>query len=209
MPSVAKFFHSSPEFHEQQEKNREKAEKARARRAAKAAEKAANKKGPTKKAKTGPSASSSNVQSHVSDVDAPDDEPDPPAKSIAYIHVHIPPPPASRIGKKSAKAPAPQIRVLGPFTFDSATTYDEFLGLLAKTTPCKIKGLVHPKIQWKFEKPANGQGKPLSNSTGFDAMMLALEEKTKERVVVVSMPPPIEIEEPKVRNGVHHWSRLM
>jgi hypothetical protein len=190
--AVAKFFHSSPEFYENQQKNRERNEKRRANAAEKRAAKAATKK-VTKKPK--PIASGSN---DLDKSDA-DEEEDTGVPCSAYIHVIIPPPSAIRFNNKPSKPALPQIAKSGPLNFSSSLSHSEFLIQLAATTPCRPSALVQPQLRWKFEKPAKGDEKPLTGLDGYRAMIRALEEKSKERVIIISMPPPVEVKEHVVR----------
>jgi hypothetical protein len=56
--------------------------------------------------------------------------------------------------------------------------------------PCKVKLLPIDKLQWAYEKPKNATRKPLSTEDGFKAIVLSLEERKRDLVVVLSMPPP-------------------
>jgi hypothetical protein len=110
----------------------------------------------------------------------------------AYIHVIIPPPPLIRFSNKPSKPALPQIAKSGPLNFSSSLSHSNFLLRLAATTPCRPTALVQQQLRWKFEKPAKGDEKPLTSLDGYKAMICALEEKSKERVVIISMPPPVE-----------------
>jgi hypothetical protein len=112
----------------------------------------------------------------------------------AYIHVHIPPPPI-RVSGKVVKAPQVQIRKSGPLLFDTSVSHAVFLDQLATAVPCRRVALPQSQLRWRFEKPLKGDEKPLTGNSGFRAMIAALRERKKDRVIIIAMPPPQEVKE--------------
>ena len=75
----------------------------------------------------------------------------------------------------------------------------EFMLRLAENVPCRPVALPEPKLRWRFEKPAKDMEKPLTSDAGYNAMIAALKERKKDRVVIIAMPPPQEVKENIVR----------
>ncbi|KAA1469054.1 hypothetical protein DENSPDRAFT_834586 [Dentipellis sp. KUC8613] len=129
-------------------------------------------------------------------IDSDEDEDDTvDRQATAYIHVVVPGSPvasSSRSGRggKSSKTASDQTLHRGPFFFSLTMKYDSFLKELALATPCRVEGLVVSRMSWKFEKPQNSQTKALTNATGYEAMIRALKEKKKDRIVIIVMPAP-------------------
>jgi hypothetical protein len=172
-------------------KNKERNEKRKAQKVkAKTTARSANDKKGKKRANA--------TSEDAIEVDPDGDNEDPGVICDAYIHVIVPPPPPVRVTGKAYKPPQPQTITSGPLRFSTSISYDEFVTGLARTTPCRVKALVLSKLGWRHEKPVNGKDKPLTGPDGFRAMITSLEEKSKERVVIISMPPPVEIAEHKV-----------
>ena len=120
-----------------------------------------------------------------------DEEEEKPSKQVtAYIHVSAPLalPLTSVRGRKTAQKPMAAVK--GPFFFSTTDSFASFKRTVAMALPCKVKLLPIDKLQWAYEKPKNASLKPLSTEDGFKAMVLSLEERKKDLVVVLSMPPP-------------------
>jgi len=92
--------------------------------------------------------------------------------------------------RRRKTAPKPAAAVKGPFFFSTTDSFASFKKTVAAALPCKVKLLPIDKMQWAYEKPKNATRKPLSTEDGFKAMVLSLEERRKDLVVVLSMPPP-------------------
>ncbi|KAJ7497586.1 hypothetical protein FB451DRAFT_238066 [Mycena latifolia] len=107
-----------------------------------------------------------------------------------YIHIPMNAPTTSR--RKSKKSEAPETLQKGPFKLSSTTTYASFLSKIASTLPCRTENIYQQKMFWKPQKPMNAQPLLLGNTEGYEAMVTAMAERKKERVVIVSMPPPAE-----------------
>jgi hypothetical protein len=111
----------------------------------------------------------------------------------AYIHVQVPPPPLTRVSGKGVKPLLPQIHKSSPLIFKTSISHEVFLDQLSSTVPCRRIALPHSLLRWKFEKPIKGDDKPLTGEAGFKAMVTALDEKKRDRVVIITMPPPVEV----------------
>jgi hypothetical protein len=174
-------------------KNKEQNEKRKAQKA-----KAMTTASSTKDGKGKPRKHAKPTSEDTIEVNLAKNDEDPGLICDAYIHVIVPPPPPVCITGKTYKPLQPQIITSGPLCFSTLLSYDEFITRLAKTTPCRVMALILSKLNWRHEKPVNGKDKPLTGPDGFRAMIMLLEEKSKERVVIISMPPPVETEEHKV-----------
>lgn len=110
----------------------------------------------------------------------------------------VSPPPQARVATKS-KQPQTQICKSGPLIFNTTLSHAGLLDQLAATVPCRWVALPHTQLHWKFEKPIKGDEKPLSGETGYQAMVEAVKERKKDRVIIIAMPPPQETKENVVR----------
>jgi hypothetical protein len=110
----------------------------------------------------------------------------------AYIKVEKP-----GVAVRGKKKPNPVVINKGPFFFSPSSSFVEFLALAAAALPTRPKLLVLPKLEWKYEKPANDDRKPLANDAGYSAMKTSLASKAKpsDSVVLLFMPPPAESDE--------------
>lgn len=111
-------------------------------------------------------------------------------KITAYIHIQSSTPRLTSSSKLKGKASAPPVSVKGPCFFQLHQTYDEFRAILAKELPCRLNLLPVDNVSWKYEKPANDPKKPLTSTSGYEALMMSLKEKKTGHVIVVFMPPP-------------------
>lgn len=119
-----------------------------------------------------------------------DSEPEP-TRITAYIHVQSTAPPTqARTSRARTKAEAPPVSIQGPCFFTTDNSFFEFRAILASTLPCRLSLLPSAQVQWKYEKPNNDTKKPLSNLSGYEAMVISLSERKKEHVVQIFMPPP-------------------
>lgn len=128
----------------------------------------------------------------VKAADNTDEEEEKPSKQVtAYIHVSAPAalPSTNVRGRRTAPKPT-AAAVKGPFFFQTTDSFASFKRTVATALPCKVKLLPIDKMQWAYEKPKNATRKPISTEDGFKAMVLSLEERKKDLVVVLSMPPP-------------------
>jgi hypothetical protein len=97
--------------------------------------------------------------------------------------------------------------VKGPFFFSTIDSFESFKGTVAKALPCKLKLLPIDKMQWAYEKPKNVSCKPISTEDGFKAMVLSLEERKRDLVIVISMPPP-KADDVVGFLYIHHYIRV-
>jgi hypothetical protein len=113
-------------------------------------------------------------------------------KIHVYLNVETPPPPVVRVGNRSVKQPAPKITRRGPFIFDSSATYDDFLAMVAKGAGTHNGCLVRASMEWHFDKPSTSSRKPIMNQVGFEVMVASVCERNKDRMIIISMPPPMK-----------------
>jgi len=118
---------------------------------------------------------------------------EPTIKVQVYLNVETPPPPALHVGNQTIRQAAIKVTPRGPFIFDFANDYAAFLSMItigarAGHPDC----LVRSGMQWRFDRPANSSKKPVTNETGFKAMITTLLEWKKDWTIMVSMPPPIK-----------------
>ncbi|PCH45002.1 hypothetical protein WOLCODRAFT_155023 [Wolfiporia cocos MD-104 SS10] len=115
-------------------------------------------------------------------------------KITAYIHVVTY---VTSATTRSAKAKQSlNIAKRGPFFFYTASTFSSFLTELAKTVPCRRDALAVSKLQWRFESPWTSKPKPLADENGYKALISSVEQRKKDHVIVVIMPPPARPEVP-------------
>src|SRR4051812_228683 len=106
-----------------------------------------------------------------------------------------------------AKAKTPghqtQIHKSGPLIFTTTIEKEQFTLNLAANVPCQLVALPRSKLRWRFEKHAKDMEKPLTSDAGFNTMIATLMERKKDRVVIITMPPPQETKENIVRAPIH------
>ncbi|KAJ7153040.1 hypothetical protein C8R43DRAFT_1126890 [Mycena crocata] len=108
-------------------------------------------------------------------------------KCAVYVYVSKPAP--KPIGRaKSAPHPVAE---RGPFFFPLTATFPEFCTSLAKTVGCQSTALHLPSIKWKFTKPDKDPLKALSNDDGFEAMVISIDERSKDLNIAIHLPPPL------------------
>jgi hypothetical protein len=87
----------------------------------------------------------------------------------------------------------PVIAKCGPFFLDvNSHSYATFLQLIGSTAPCAVRDIVTAKMLQKFDKPDKCDSNALTNETGYQAMILSIQEKKKACVICIFMPPPMK-----------------
>lgn len=119
-----------------------------------------------------------------------EDEPDDSVDMAFCVEVQTPPPPILAVRKTSAKAPPPKTTELGPYKFNSAKDYPDFLQVIAKACQTTTSNLDVVSMRWKFDRPNNSKPKPVTNNTGFDVMITTLLGRRKDYNFVILMAPP-------------------
>jgi hypothetical protein len=84
--------------------------------------------------------------------------------------------------------------------FDSTTSFDDFLAMIAQSTPCNLRAIAVPKLMWKSEKPLNDTQKPIGTKVGYDAMIRQNLGKKKDHAILLFMPQPAALQENVVRD---------
>jgi hypothetical protein len=118
-------------------------------------------------------------------------------KVTTYIEVIIP----SLTQPKGRGKPTNQVLTRGPFFFETDISYDQFKLLVAQTLPAPPANLNWSKITWKYDV-ASCTPKPIADSLGYEAMVVALRERQKNHVIKVLTPPPAKSE--TVRQRILH-----
>ncbi|KAF9244279.1 hypothetical protein BU15DRAFT_59593 [Melanogaster broomeanus] len=77
-----------------------------------------------------------------------------------------------------------------PFIFKEDVTFNSLLELVAVAAETTIDRLAVTQLHWKFEIPAKGQCKLISNSVGLQTMMKAIMEKKGNPIVFFYLPKP-------------------
>ena len=117
-----------------------------------------------------------------------------PREYTAYILVQrtsLPAPGSSRTARFSKTNPAPEPTSSEPIFFNDEDTFDDLLEKLATALSCQSGSICLDQTVWVFEKPKNGQRRPLGTETGYQAMLKQLQgRKQGQWVVNIYMPPP-------------------
>ncbi|KAJ7100548.1 hypothetical protein C8R44DRAFT_747582 [Mycena epipterygia] len=127
---------------------------------------------------------------HSSRPSVDEDEPDDSVDMAFCVEVQTPPPPILAVRKTSAKAPPPKTTELGPYKFNLAKDYPDFLHVIAKACQTTTSNLDVVSMMWKFDRPNNSKPKPVTNKTGFDVMITTLLGRRKDYNFVILMAPP-------------------
>ncbi|KAJ7112243.1 hypothetical protein C8R44DRAFT_741937 [Mycena epipterygia] len=127
---------------------------------------------------------------HSSRPSVDEDEPDDSVDMAFCVEVQTPPPPILAACQISAKAPPPKTTELGPYKFNSAKDYSDFLQVIAKACQTTTSNLDVVSMRWKFDLPNNSKPKPVMNKTGFDVMITTLLSRRKDYNFVILMAPP-------------------
>ncbi|KAL1942038.1 hypothetical protein VTO73DRAFT_6568 [Trametes versicolor] len=121
-----------------------------------------------------------------------------PRKYTAYINVERPPDPSQQpiaalrrfTGKVAPAVGAPIVEQHGPIILQDNGSFETFLTGISGAVGCIPSYLPVSDLYWRFEKPSNNSRKPLRCAQGYAAMLSALGERVKDRVVVLQIPPP-------------------
>jgi hypothetical protein len=177
--------------------------KARAKRAQMKAERLANQGEPGGKRKHTQAVVRQSTEADVMDItsDSEDSGGDHPAITkkvkmvprIVTVYIHVEPPASTaHRGSKTTKQQSLKAIQKGPFFHNISHDFSTFKELLAKTMPCKVKLMAVAQMEWKYEKPLNDKKKPISDEAGYKAMTISLEDRKKDLIIFVSMPPPVK-----------------
>jgi hypothetical protein len=116
-----------------------------------------------------------------------------------YVYAETPPPPSLNVRKSSTRTPPTQTTELGPYKFQSAIDFSDFLLIIATGCHTKISNLPIASLKWKFDRPANAAKKGLTNKTAYDVMIKSLVDRKKDYVFSVYMLPPTVVKKELVR----------
>jgi hypothetical protein len=114
-----------------------------------------------------------------------------PVEITGYIHVLKPTAPAPARSRVKVSPESLFIK-RGQFKFMSDCSYDEFTTIMAEVLPCPPAHIVMDKVIWKPQTPANRTPLPLGGSVGFDVLQKQFRSRTKDRIVILTMPGPIK-----------------
>ncbi|KAJ6533534.1 hypothetical protein B0H19DRAFT_1080951 [Mycena capillaripes] len=109
---------------------------------------------------------------------AKDPEEEEPVEITGYIHVLKPTAPAPARSRVKANPESRYIK-RGPFKFMSDCSFT--------LPPAHI---VMDKVEWKPQTPANRTPLPLGGLVGFDVLQNQFRSRTKDRIVILTMPGP-------------------
>ncbi|KAJ6584971.1 hypothetical protein B0H19DRAFT_1059288 [Mycena capillaripes] len=112
-----------------------------------------------------------------------------PVEITGYIHVLKPTATAPTRSRVKVNPETLYIK-RGPFKFMSDCSYDEFTTIMAGVLPCPPAHMAMDKVEWKPQTPANRTPLPLGGSVGFDVLQSQLRSRTKDRIVILTMPGP-------------------
>jgi hypothetical protein len=121
------------------------------------------------------------------------DDEDPPTPSLsirAYLHLETISRQPAR-GKKPS-APVTKSSQCNPFIFSIDTSFNAFVRAVAIAAKTTATNLTLPRLRWKFETPASLPMKMLTDEIGFQAMLDAVQERTKGHTIFLFLPKPIE-----------------
>ncbi|KAG2744235.1 hypothetical protein P692DRAFT_20643847, partial [Suillus brevipes Sb2] len=125
------------------------------------------------------------------------DDEDPPTPSLsirAYLHLETILHQPAR-GKKPS-APVMKSSQCNPFIFSIDTSFNAFVRAVAIAAKTTATNLTLPRLRWKFETPASLPMKMLTDEIGFQAMLDAVQERTKGHTIFLFLPKPIDLEVP-------------
>ncbi|KAI1798360.1 hypothetical protein LXA43DRAFT_1088470 [Ganoderma leucocontextum] len=109
----------------------------------------------------------------------------------AYILVQKPEPPQTRTAKFTRAKPASELTSVEPVFFGPDETFEEFLVKIAKALSCTPNGIDLEETAWMFEKPKNGQKRPLRSEASYQAMIMQLYTRKQDSWVInVHTRPP-------------------
>ncbi|KAJ6512593.1 hypothetical protein C8R45DRAFT_1206632 [Mycena sanguinolenta] len=108
-----------------------------------------------------------------------------------YIFIPKPAVPTQMKARRGAKAAALEEIQRGPFSLSISEPYEALLSSIATELPCRIADINESQILWKPKKPKNAEKLRLAKEKGYKAMIMELEGKTVDNLVVLLyMPPP-------------------
>ncbi|KAJ7155294.1 hypothetical protein C8R46DRAFT_1041461 [Mycena filopes] len=131
-----------------------------------------------------------------------DDDDDDTVDMSFCLYVQTPPPPILSTRRNTKPLP-PKVTTLGPFEITSASSFSEFISVIAAACDTNKANLSLDSLQWKFDRPANSKAKPVTNDVGFRVMVKALVARRKDYDFSVLMAPPsaVKTELPWARPG--------
>ena len=81
------------------------------------------------------------------------------------------------------------------FIFTNRNSFNDLGKMLAVAAQMSAESLTLSWLHWKYEAPARGERKLVSNEVGFKAMMKSIEKKKGDAVVFFYLPKPIPCKE--------------
>ncbi|KAG2365650.1 hypothetical protein BDR07DRAFT_1481100 [Suillus spraguei] len=99
-------------------------------------------------------------------------------------------------GKKSAMVTVMKSIQCNPFIFTVESTFKAFVRDVANAAKTTTTNLTLSCLCWKFETPASLPMKLLTDEVGFQAMLDAVQERTKGHTIFLYLPKPIDLEGP-------------
>lgn len=123
-----------------------------------------------------------------------DDENQPQSLSVrAYLHLETTSQQPGR-GKKLAMVTITKSIQCNPFIFTVESTFKAFVREVANAAKTTTTNLTLSRLRWKFETPASLPMKLLTDEVGFQAMLDAVQERTKGHTIFLYLLKPIDLE---------------
>jgi hypothetical protein len=127
-----------------------------------------------------------------------DDETQPQSLSVrAYLHLETTSQQQGR-GKKTNMVTVTKSIQCNPFIFTVESSFKAFVREIASAAKTTTANLTLSRLCWKFETPASLPMKLLTDEVGFQAMLDAVQERSKGHTIFLYLPKPIDLE------GVHY-----
>ncbi|KAG2343780.1 hypothetical protein BDR05DRAFT_999699 [Suillus weaverae] len=132
-----------------------------------------------------------------------DDATQPQSLSVrAYLHLETTSQQQGRRKKPTMVTVTKSIQC-NPFIFTVESTFKAFVREVASAAKTTTANLTLSRLHWKFETPASLPMKLLTDEIGFQAMLDAVQERTKGHTIFLYLPKPINLEGPPEMSSRH------
>jgi len=101
------------------------------------------------------------------------------------------------VGRGRGKQPSTvtQSTQCDAFIFTNRNSFNDLVKMLAVAAQISAESLTLSQLHWKYEAPARGERKLVSNEVSFKVMMKSIEKKKRDAVVFFYLPKPIPCKE--------------
>ncbi|KAG1766256.1 hypothetical protein EDD22DRAFT_844993 [Suillus occidentalis] len=125
-----------------------------------------------------------------------DDETQPQSLSVrAYLHLETTSQQQGR-GKKTNMVTVTKSIQCNPFIFTVESSFKAFVREIASAVKTTTANLTLSHLCWNFETPTSLPMKLLTDKVGFQAMLDAVQERSKGHTIFLYLPKPIDLEGP-------------